>query len=211
MIDPNDEPVSFQEYDDIAIPTESVFIPLKQPGEYVFYAYRMVGGFLSLKADAPVPIRDVRILPLKEDHAVDFSNPAAPGVAQHDIQLRTGTPLDGSPISTPYQEGAKAGTFTVDKGFPLRIWGEWLGGQTVAGDAEVRITNAKGIVFRSVHTVRADLGEQGSLGWSGDQRPWVMSDPTLLGKGAYAVSVVSDGYTGQIGHAILTYDRAGGA
>lgn len=212
ILSPDDELVSFQQYDDIAIPTESVFIPLKQPGEYVFYAYRMNGGFLSLKADSPVPMRDTRILPLREEHAVDFSNPAAPGTAQHDIRLRTGTLADDNVISTPYQEGANAGTFQVDKGYPLRIWGEFLGDQTVSGDAEVRILNAKGVVFRAVRSLRADLGEQGSLGWSGDNPPWLMRDYSLLGKGSYTVSVVSDGYTGQIGHAILTYDRgAGGA
>lgn len=207
MLSPQDELVSYTLYDDIAIPTESVFIPLRQPGEYVFYAYKMEGGFLSLKADAPVPLRDVRILPLAEERVVDFQNPAAPGVAGHSLTIDTGLlPVDGQQVETPYQEGARS-PFNLDR-FPLRIEGFFDGsGQSVAGDAEVRILNEKGVVYRAVRSARADMGEQGSLGWSGDHPPFMHADYSLLGKGSYTVSVVVNGYTGTIGHKVLSYDR----
>ncbi|HEV8359827.1 MAG TPA: hypothetical protein VGR28_05150 [Candidatus Thermoplasmatota archaeon] len=213
VIGPDDNPISYQTYNDIAIPTESVFIPTRGPGEYVFYAYHMNGGFLSMKADAPVPVRDVRILPLKEESTVDFSNPLAPGVAEHNLTVATGLvgpPVDGLNVATPYQEGTQAANFNVEDTFPLRIHGFFAGNPTLAGDAEVRILNANGIVYDAVRGLRADLGDQGSLGWSGDAPPWATVDYSLLAKGAYTVSVVADGYTGQIGHTILTYERGSG-
>lgn len=212
IISPTDDLVQFVEYDDIAIPTESVFIPLRQPGEYIFYAYFMTGGFLSLKADAPVPVRDVRALALTEESAVDFNNPAAPGIVEHNLTVDTGlgSPADGLNVATPYQEGSNAGTFSVDKAFPLRVLGWFGGGQTVAGDAEVRISNDAGVVYDAVRGLRADFGDQGSIGWTGDHAPFVSTFPGRLHKGSFTVSVVSDGYTGQIGHTILSYDRSAG-
>jgi hypothetical protein len=212
VIGPADDLVAYTEYDDIAIPTESVFIPLRQPGEYIFYAYYMVGGFLSIKADAPVPSRDVRTLPLVEESAVDFSNPLSPGLAEHNLTFNTGTgaPIDGQSVATPYQEGSNAGTFTVESTFPLRIHGFFAGSPALSGDAEVRIRNEQGIVYDAVRSLRADLGDQGSVGWTGDYGPFVVVDYSKLGKGSYDVSVVSDAYTGQIGHTILSYERTPG-
>jgi predicted small lipoprotein YifL len=203
IISPQDELVSFTEFDDIAIPTESVFVPLRAPGEYVFYAHTMTGGFLSLKADSPVPQREVRILPLKEERVVDFAGvPAAAGVVAHDFGDVTGT---GTNVSTPYTEGSKA-SFTLDR-FPLRVEGFFdSGGAALAGDVEQRILGPKGLVYDAVRSARVDT-DAGSLGWSGDHGVFRTSDPSLLGKGGYTVSVVIDGYTGSIGHTILTYER----
>lgn len=208
VLDPQDNLVTFQEYNDIAIPTESVFIPLRQPGEHVFYAYEMTGGFLSLKADSPVPQREARILSLQEERAIDFQQPLAPGVVGRSVGAA------GQSVETPYQPGAKAATFTVERTWPLRVEGFFEEGQSVAGDAEVRILGPSGdAVFRAVRSARVD-GSDGSMGWSGDNPPFVTRDFSKLGKGAYTVEVVVNGYTGKIGHSILTYDRgsaAGGA
>lgn len=213
ILSPQDELVSYQLYDDIAIPTESVFIPLRQPGEYVFYAYEMVGGFLTLRADSPVPMREVRILPLVEETVMDFQQPLAPGIVGHHIVFNSGNglPIDGTPVDTPAQPGAVAGTFTVDATYPLRIEGVFAEGQAIAGDVQLTIRNDKGVVWNGVRSLRADFGEQGSLGWSGDHAPFVTSDPSLLGKGAYTVEVTVNGYTGQLGHTVLTYQRPPGS
>lgn len=210
IISPQDELVAYQEYDDIAIPTESVFIPLRQPGEYIFYAYSMVGGFLSLKADAPVPARQARFLPLVDEVTVDFNQPLAPGIVGHNLVLGgTGTALDGTPVETPPAVGRTANTFTVDQTFPLRVEGVFTEDQqAIAGDVQLIISNERGVVWNGVRSLRADLGgEQGSVGWSGDHAPWVHVDNSLLGKGTYTVEVTVDGYTGQLGHRLVTYQR----
>lgn len=207
IISPQDELVSYQLYDDIAIPTESVFIPLRQPGEYIFYAYRMVGGFLTLKADAPVPLREARVLPLTEEVTMDPIQPVMPGVVGHSIVPGT--------VETPSQAGGRAATFTVEKAFPLRVEGVFGEGQSLAGDVELVIGNEKGVVWKGVRSLRADFGEQGSVGWTGDHPPFVAVDHSLLGKGSYYVDVTVNGYNGQLGHKVVTYERgaapAGGA
>ncbi|HVL87805.1 MAG TPA: hypothetical protein VM681_07380 [Candidatus Thermoplasmatota archaeon] len=202
IVDPNDELVQYVEYNDLDIPSESIFIPTRGPGEYVFYAYEMTGGFLSLRADVPVEENQVRTLRLAEERVVDFSGPANPGLVSHRIVWD----LAGVNQETPYMEGAAA-AFGVDKSYPLRVVGFLEGNNAAVGDVQIRISSSQGLVFDYVRTARVD-NQQGSLGFSGDHHPFVFVDNSKLAKGSYAMSVVVNGMLqGQIGHAVLTYQR----
>lgn len=203
VIDPLDELVQYVEYNDIDIPSESIFVPTTQAGEYIFYAFAMEGGFLALKADVPVEENLVRILPRVEERIADFSDPMAPGVAEHTVQWDA----VGQTIVTPgYREG-RAAAFAVDKSFPLWITSFIDGGQVVTGDVQIRISSAKGLVHDYVRTARVD-GDQGRLGFSGETAPFVFHDPSMLSKGSYTISQVVNGNGGgAIGHSVLTYQR----
>ncbi|MGQ0536644.1 MAG: hypothetical protein ACT4PT_11290 [Methanobacteriota archaeon] len=195
LLDPTDSPVTIQHYDDIGIPTESIFVPTKGPGEYVFYAYHVRGGFFSVKADVPVENNVLRPLAVVDEEVVDFSGPA-PGMVGRNV---TGS-------ATPYTEGTSV-PFAVDK-FPLRVvpFIGKAGTPAVSGACEIRISSGTGLVALRQKVLRYD-DERGSLGYSGDQGENLQFYPGNLAKGQYTASIVSDGCTGEIGHIVSTYAR----
>lgn len=201
VIDPDDELVGYYEYDDLAIPTESMFIPATVPGDYVFYAYRMEGGFLHARSDAPLAASAVRPLTRVVDRVVDHTGPA-PGSVERDLGCVSGV---CAPQKTPYAEGTQT-SFHVSGAFPLDVSGFFdakENGGTVA--SEVRISSPKGLVFGLHRMARYD-DARGSLGYTNDQGPELVVQRDNLAKGAYTVGIVNDGDL-DVGHVIVTYGR----
>lgn len=194
VLDPQDELVAYQEYDDIAVVSESIFIPTRQPGEYVFYAQEMHNGFFSLFSDAPLTGEQnvLRALPVTETRAALPA--AAPGMIERDV-LGAGAP-------TPWGPGSTA-TFTVDQGFPVELGGYI--GDGVTGAAELRILSAAGEVFRLQRAGRVDT-DQGSLGYTRDEAN-TRTNWANLAKGEYTAEMVSDAVTGEFGYWVKTYAR----
>lgn len=199
VLDPQDELVSYTEYDDIAIVSESIFIPTRQPGEYVFYAQEMHNGFFTIVSDAPLGENNtLRTLPLTRTE-VAFSGGAAPGVPERDP---TGAGVGVPGVFPAYAEGSKV-PFSVDQGFPVEMGAFIQDG--VTGAAEIRILSSKGEVYRLQRVARVD-SDQGSLGYTRDEAN-TMTNWANLAKGAYSVSLVSDAVTGQMGAWYLTFSR----
>jgi hypothetical protein len=198
VLDPSDNLVMYTEYDDIAVTSESIFIPTRAPGEYVFYAQEMHNGFFSIASDAPLGNdTDMRILATTVTETVDAPGGLNPGVPERDA-LEVG-------VITPYQEGTRV-PFTVDKGFPLEIR-PFIGGDTaVTGAVEIRILNSKDeLVARLQRIARVDQGS-GSLGYTRDEANSFFDWSKLL-PGSYNLGIVADGETGEIGHTVKTYQR----
>ncbi len=196
VVGPDDDLVAYVDFNDIAIPTESVFIPTATPGEHVFYAFNMTGGFLRVKADAPVEMRQVRPLTIRVDRVTDKSGPA-PGVVGRDW-------LHDGGIVTPAQGGEEV-AFSADGTFPLRIEpfiGEGGAKTLMTG---VRILSAKGLVASLDRVLRYD-DENGSLGVTQDEFNRYF-DATMLARGAYTVQVVNDSPDAAVGHVLTTYVR----
>ncbi|HEV8360770.1 MAG TPA: hypothetical protein VGR28_09990, partial [Candidatus Thermoplasmatota archaeon] len=190
VIDPNDQLVTYTEYDDIAVTSESIFIPARTPGEYVFYAQQMHNGFFSLTSDAPLGNdTDLRVLTTTETQTADVSGSPAPGMIERD-------PLEAG-VATPFQPGTET-NFNVDQGFPLEVRAYIGGDPAVTGAVEVRILSANGEVYRLQRVARVDTAS-GSLGYTRDETN-TLATWANLAPGSYTVQVVADGETGEIGH-----------
>ena len=205
VVSPRDELVAFVDFNDIAIPTESVFIATPEPGEYVFYAHNMTGGFLRMRADSPVEQRDVRILRLAESREAFLTGPS-PGVAPRDWFHGPDPAAGLAPVETPGAGGQEA-TFNVDGTFPLRIAAfigdPASGSRTLMSD--VRISSSKGLVAYLQRVARYD-DERGSLGVSQDE--WNSAfQPWNLQKGAYTVQIVNNSPDASVGRIVTTYVR----
>ncbi len=202
IIDPNDQLVQYLEFDDISIPTESVFIPTSSgPGEYIFYAFDMHGGFLSLQSDAGLEERTVRALSLVTEDTIDAAGPS-PGIIGHDWFAGDNEGAPEGVLVTPRTGGESVG-FTVDGPFPLNII-PWLRDASGTVMAEIRISSASGVVAEYERAFRYD-DERGSLGYSSEKYNTYFS-PAALAKGAYTVEIVNDS-NGQLGHTVVTYKR----
>lgn len=199
VLDPADSLVMYNEYDDIAVTSESIFIPTRAPGEYVFYAQEMHNGFFSIASDAPLGNDTaMRILPVTETQTVDAPGGLNPGLPERD-------PL-GAGVGTPYQEGVKV-AFPVDKGFPLEIRPYIGGDQAITGAVEIRIYNSKSELVSSLQRIaRVDQAGTGSLGYTRDETN-SFADWSKLMVGSYTLSIVADGATGEIGHITKTFQR----
>lgn len=199
VVGPNDELVSFVDFNDISIPTESIFIPAAGPGQYVFYAYYMDGGFLRLRADTPIENRGVVPLPRVVTRTVDESAPS-PGLAGRDWLH------DGGPTQTPAQGGSEKG-FTIDGTFPLDVI-PFIGAEDGSADtlmSEIKISSAKGVVSRLQRVLRHD-DASGSMGYTADH--WNLEHHAQnLAKGAYKVSIVNNSPNAPLGHIVVTYQR----
>jgi hypothetical protein len=198
VLDPSDQLVAYNEYDDIAILTESIFVPTRQPGEYVFYAQEMRNGFFSMVSDAPLENAAMRVLATQKEEAVDFAGGVpAVGVPGRDM-------LGDGSVTTPYTEGTKV-SFSIDKGFPLEMGAFIKKGTAVTGAVQVQISSPKGLVVDFQRLLRVDT-DQGSLGYTQDVTN-THTDWANLSRGAYAVSIVSDVETADIGHWVKSYAR----
>ncbi|MBI4393398.1 MAG: hypothetical protein HY556_06345 [Euryarchaeota archaeon] len=209
VLDPEDNLVYYTKYDDINIPTETVLVPIKKPGEYLFYAYYMQGGFLEVKADVPVPNNIARAIVPKWEKTMVFDGSPKPGMAPHKFGA------DGGTIDNPVvQEGDKR-VFSL-KSFPLDVVGYASKEGTFAGDVYIKMSTSKGLVYEYYRTLRYDASEETSIGFSEDYY-----DPTgpycdacfihmvkeNIIKGDYTMSVVVDGFNGEIGYMALNYKR----
>lgn len=200
IIDPNDQLVQFMEYNDIAIPTESVFIPLAGPGKYIFYAYDLRGGFFRLSTDAPLDDAVARPLPLTAEAVIASSSPA-PGLVERDW----GSPTAAGAV-TPLTGGEEV-PFTVDGAYPLRIHAfvDVSGSAGLQGMVQARITSTKGLVHDLQRIARYD-DASGSIGYTGDEGQSNRFVAANVAKGAYTLTIVNDS-NAQVGYMILTYKR----
>lgn len=217
VVDPDDNLAYYTKYDDINIPTETVLVPVKKPGEYLFYAYYMHGGFLEVKSDVPVPNNVVRLLTPKWDEVSLFTDQLKPGAAPHKFGTTVLGVVNLGTVESPVSQEGDRRVFTL-KGptFPLDVVGYATSEGTLAGDVYIDISTSKGVVYEYFRTLRYDSSDQGSVGFSEDYydplAPYCdaciihMVKENIL-KGDYTMSVVINGFTGEIGYMTLTYKR----
>lgn len=203
ILDPAGELVSYTEYNDIAVLSESIFIPVRQPGQYVFYAEQLEHGFLSLETDAPLGSNTGMKLIEPQLAGGSLGSSPAPGVPERDLTggACVDTPLTavgcaGAPAdaTTPYNEGTKT-NFAIDQGFPVELGAKIAPGAT--GAAEVRLVSGKGEVYRFQRMLRYDDTDKGSVGYTRDEAN-TKTNWANLAKGAYTASIVNDGVQGEI-------------
>ncbi|MHB8603702.1 MAG: hypothetical protein ACYDCK_00485 [Thermoplasmatota archaeon] len=212
IIGPDDKLVQFVDFNDIGIPTQTVFIPVSQPGQYIFYAYNMTGGFMRLRADTGVENRAAVPLALKTT-AVTLESSSSPGVVARDWGHGGYVAVIGSPIPTDNvvvtpDQGGEDKPFAVTGTFPLRIVPFIGDAQTSAGDtamSEISIKSSKGIVASLQRVLRHD-DAMGSVGYTQDY--WNSEFvPKYLVQGSFNAHIVNDGPTEPVGYVLTTYAR----
>jgi hypothetical protein len=201
LLGPDDQPVAMVDYNDISIPTQSIFVPVKGPGEYVFYAHSMHGGFLRAKADVPVQDAVARELALVTKTVADAASPT-PGVAGHDY-------MNGSAAGgvMPHDDaGGSTITFAPEGPFPLEVT-PYVKGQ-VTTMAKIRLSSPLGVVAERTVIGRYQ-DDRGTLGYTSDHEQteddW--HDWSKLARGTWKAEVVDDAPSVEIGHVVLTYQR----
>lgn len=207
LIGPDDNLVRQVTYNDLAIASESVLIPVDQAGEYIFYAPEMRGGFLTVSADAPPEERTMEILEREVVRTVDLSGPA-PGSIEHSPTEGCNMPFVGScetGATTPMAGGQET-TFTIEDSFPLEISafvGSEDGPRATAG-SQVKISSSDGLVYAYKRFGRAGMGED-QAGMSRDEINTAFF-PGNLTRSQYTLQIVNNG-PNEVGHEILTYKR----
>ncbi|HWH07574.1 MAG TPA: hypothetical protein VNX21_00145 [Candidatus Thermoplasmatota archaeon] len=200
VIDPDDNLVAFVDFNDLSIPTQSVFVPTSRTGQHVVYAYHMHGGFLRVKADVPLGNVAAAPLPLAWTETVDLAAPA-PGVAAKDVF--NGSAAQG--LLPKDDAGATRVTFTPAGPFPLRVEA-FVRGQVV-GMTKVTLKSPLGLVDQMTVIGRYQ-DERGSLGYTSAQEgPDNVSDWKNVQKGQWTADIVNDSPAVEVGHAVLTYQR----
>lgn len=201
IIDPEDNLVQFMDFNDIDIPTESIFIPASRGGTYVFYAYSMHGGFFRIKTDVPNQENNVRQLALVETKVAD-SNAPAPGVAGKDLfngsaAQNTMPAADVNPTIVP---------FTTAGAFPLRVTGYIAGPATT--QAKITLKSPLGAVHTLTSIARAQ-DESGSVGYTSTQEgsPNNLLDWKNIQRGSWTAEIVNTSPGVEIGHTVLSYTR----
>ncbi len=178
LIGPDDLPVGTFTYDDIGIPTESMYIPLPRQGEYVFYAYNMSGGFLSITADAGLPDNRVRTLE-RVIERVEVNNEAAG---------------EGETRFTPAP-------------FALEVRPRLVGENAVVASAQLLITSQRGEVAAYTRTARIDMDDANRVGYTADETN-SRFDPTKLSPGEYTLSWAVEGLVNAgVAYEVVTYAR----
>lgn len=201
LLGPDDKPVQFVDFNDISIPTQSVFIPTEKAGTYVFYAYSMHGGFLRVKADVPLQNPAARTLALVQKKVVD-STAFAPGLAGKDI-------MNGSAVnaSTPKDDtNAQVVQFSPEGLFPLRVE-PYVKGQFTTM-AKITLKSPLGVVAQRTAIGRyAD--DRGTIGYTSDHeesqdniRAW-----NNVARGTWQAQIVNDNPSTELGHVVTTYER----
>lgn len=203
VVDPDDGLVQFVDFNDIDIPTESVFIPTAKPGAYVFYAYAMHGGFLRIKADVPLDRTEARALPLVETRVVDSATPA-PGVAGKDVT--NGSVVEGA-APPPGDVSPTIVTFTTAGAFPLRISGYIAGAATT--QAKTTLKSPLGMVHTLTSIARYE-DASGSVGYTSEHEgsPNNVYDWRNIQRGAWTAEIVNTSPGVEIGHVVLSYARS---
>lgn len=205
LVGPDDNLVGYQEYNDLAIETESVLVPVSKPGEYVFYAPEMRGGFLSVSADAPPEDREVGTLERKTARTVDIEGPA-PGMIEWNPTRGCDNLGDcDADTSTPMSGGEQV-SFTVEESFPLEVRAFVGADSSFEGSAgtQVRITAGDDLVHEYKRWMRADH-EDDQMGLSRDELN-TRSEPGNYTRDQFDVHIVNNG-PNAVGHEILTYVR----
>lgn len=106
LIGPDDQLVRHLQHNDIGVDT--LFLPVRQPGEHIVYSHHMHGGFVRLESEVPNPEFQARRL----------------GMASTEFELyATGAPAPGTYAESGLggNTWGAEGTFEVGPGFPLDI------------------------------------------------------------------------------------------
>ena len=201
LVDPEDNLVQFVDFNDIDIPTQSIFIPTSRAGTYVFYAYFMHGGFLRVKADVPLDVTAARTLALVESSVADVTAPA-PGVAGKDV-------LNGSAAqgTVPADDvNPTVVDFSPSGAFPLRVTA-YVSGQAT-GMSKVTLKSPLGVVHQLTSIARYQ-DERGTIGYTSDHEggPNNVVDWKNIQKGTWTAEIVNNSPGVEIGHVVLTYQR----
>lgn len=199
ILDPEDNLVQFVSFNDIDIPTQSVFIPTPKPGTYVFYAYFMHGGFFRIKADVPLDTTAARPLALVESAVADAAAPA-PGIAGKDV-------LNGTADGTVPSDDVNAVSidFTPTGPFPLRVEGYIKG--TANAMAKITLVSPLGEVHRLTSIARYE-DERGSIGYtSAHEGANNLHTWKNIQKGSWTAKIVNNSPGVEVGHTVLTYTR----
>lgn len=202
VIDPEENLVQFVEFNDIDIPTESVFIPTKTAGTYVFYAYSMHGGFLRIKADVPLDNRGARTLALVSTETADSSTPA-PGVAGKDF-------FNGSAAQDALPSADVSPTvieFTTPGAFPLRVTGHITG--PASAQSKITLKSPLGTVHTLTKLARYE-DESGSVGYTSTHEGSAnnLIDWQNIQRGSWTAEIVNTSPGVVIGHTVLSYVRS---
>lgn len=211
LLDPEQTLIKNVMFDDINIPTQSVLIPVTKPGEYIFYAFYMHGGFLTARADVPLDVVEAKPLTVTETEVVLSSSPS-PGVAGKDY-------LEPTAGGTVPKDDVNAITYDVplnDK-FPLRVTGFVRG--AVTAEAKITLSSPLGMVHQLTVIARYE-DERGTIGYTSDHDGTIVKDGTgaetreggsnnvfnfaNVDKGAWTASIVNDGPQVEIGYRVLT-------
>lgn len=202
VVDGDDQLVAFVDFNDLNIPTQSVFIPTPKAGKHVFYAFTMNGGFFRVKADASLGDSAARPLPLVQRETVDSAGPA-PGLAGKDVF--NGSAAQGT---MPREDvGAQTVAFSPEGPFPLRVEAFIRG--PVVGMAKITLESPLGVVDQKTVIARYQ-DERGSLGYTSEHRGSVDHESTWknVQKGAWTATIVNDSPDAQLGHVVTTYERS---
>jgi hypothetical protein len=189
VVDPDNRLAHYVEHNDIGV--ETLFLPVKKPGEYVIYVHSMYGGFLSLESEVPNPSSMARILPLVVTNRVLHAGP----------DPSPGTYIEQGATGGSTNTFGKQGSFSVDAGFPLDIipWIQSTGGEV---DAAINITSPvswTATAFAQLH--RED--ERGRIGGLVKVR----TDRDGLAMGSYRWGVVSNGPGISLGATVVSFTR----
>lgn len=198
VVSPTDELVAYVEFNDLAIPTESVFVPTTGPGEYVLYAFYMHGGFLSVKADAALDQLAARQLATVIAQTTVDSAPS-PGMIGRDWSY--GSAIEGT-LVTP-MTNQKTASFDIAGAHPLLVHATLKGQGTLMTQAV--ITSPAGLVHELTRALRYD-DERGSIGYTADEGYDSFLDYGAIVKGAYTIDYVNDGPL-EVGYVVVTYQR----
>ena len=197
LIGPDDELVRHLEHNDIGVDT--LFIPVRKPGEHIVYAHHMHGGFIRLESEVPNPESQARRLEVAATETIlhDGSTPAPGTYAESGLGGNTW--------------GAE-GTFTVGPGFPLDVV-PFLRGTAGSVEAAINVSSPTGWVGTAFacNSVAADappycFGYEDGSGRVGSTAD-VRRDRANLAAGSYSYGVVSNGPGVALGVTILGYTR----
>lgn len=196
LIGPDDKLVRHLQHNDIGVDT--LFLPVKQGGEYVIYAHEMQGGFVRLESEVPNERFLARLLDVTTTETVLHSDTPAPGTyAEAGLAGNTW--------------GAE-GTFDVGPGFPLDVT-PFIRSQAGAVNAAIKVSSPSGWLATAFtcNWVAAQAppycmsleDERGRVGSEVDVR----HDRSRLATGPYTFGVVADNAGVQLGVAITGYTR----
>ncbi|HJQ93269.1 MAG TPA: hypothetical protein VJ874_03165 [Candidatus Thermoplasmatota archaeon] len=197
LIGPGDQLVRHLVHNDIGVDT--LFLPVREPGEHIVYAHAMHGGFVSLESEVPNPASQARRLE----------------VAATETVLHEG----GAPAPGTYAESGLGGntwgaegTFDVGPGFPLDVT-PFLRGTAGSVEAAINVSSPSGWVGTAFacNSVADDAppycfgyeDDGGRVGSNADVR----QDRSKLAVGSYAYGLVSNGPGVAMGVTILGYTR----